>query len=41
MGPAMSLALSDAQIAHIRLVSQPQQPQERAAFMAQLAHVPG
>jgi hypothetical protein len=36
MGPAMSLALSDAQVNHIQLVSQPLQPQERAAFMARL-----
>jgi hypothetical protein len=32
----MSIALSDTQVDHILLVSRPLQPQERAAFMAQL-----
>jgi hypothetical protein len=36
MDPAMSIALSDAQIAQILLVSRPLQPKERTAFMAAL-----
>jgi hypothetical protein len=36
MGPAMSLALSDAQIAHILLTTGPLRPRERREFMAQL-----
>jgi hypothetical protein len=34
MGPAMSLALCDAQINHILLTTGPLQPKERAAFDA-------
>jgi hypothetical protein len=36
MGPAMSLALSDAQINHILLTTEPLRPRERREFMAQL-----